>query len=124
MRLTKLLTAIRNARSPSPSLKLSPVLISPRQESEQRSLSLEEIVRRGQQAQELLNNSLFNESFSALKHDLISQISVASLADVNGHTRLVLAFQTANAVEKHLRNLIHDGEAATQALNLRGKRID
>ena len=59
-----------------------------------------------------------------MKHDLISQISVASLADVNGHTRLVLAFQTANAVEKHLRNLIHDGEAAGQALNIRGKRID
>jgi hypothetical protein len=36
----------------------------------------------------------------------------------------VLAFQTANAVEKYLKSAIEHGSAAMEEINLRGKRID
>lgn len=81
-------------------------------------------MRRGQAAAELLNNPLFNEALTALETDLISQLRSVSLADVNAHTRLAMAFQVTGAMTRHLKHLIHDGEAAVGAIQLRGKRID
>jgi hypothetical protein len=82
------------------------------------------MVRRGQAAQELIDNDLFNEALIALRNDLLSQMTSVSLSDMQGHTRLVLALQTANAVEKFLRTCIHDGLVAAGSIDLRGKRID
>jgi hypothetical protein len=81
-------------------------------------------VRRGQAGQELLANSLFNEALNALNHDLQQQLRRVALDDIAGHTRLVIALQIAGAVEKFLRNVIADGEAAVEQIRLRGKRID
>lgn len=81
-------------------------------------------MRRGQRAQELMANELFNESVATLENDLIAQVRVASLSDVSAHTRLVMAFQVTNAVMRHLRHVIHDGEVAAGSIQLRGKRID
>jgi hypothetical protein len=81
-------------------------------------------VRRGQAGQELLSNSLFNEALNALNHDLQQQLRRVALDDIAGHTRLVIALQIAGAVEKFLRNVIADGEAAVEQIRLRGKRID
>jgi hypothetical protein len=81
-------------------------------------------VRRGQAGQELLTNSLFNEALNALNHDLQQQLRRVALDDIAGHTRLVIALQIAGAVEKFLRNVIADGEAAVEQIRLRGKRID
>lgn len=75
-------------------------------------------------AQELLGNDLFREALVALRNDLLSQINSASLTDMSGHTRLVMAMQMANAVERYLTNVVQDGAAAVEALQLRGKRID
>jgi len=35
-----------------------------------------------------------------------------------------MAVQMAGAVERYLRNVIHDGDAAMESIQLRGKRID
>lgn len=61
---------------------------------------------------------------NALNHDLQQQIRRVALHDKDGHTRLVLAVQTAGAIERFLRSAIMDGEAAVEQINLRGKRID
>jgi hypothetical protein len=61
---------------------------------------------------------------NALNHDLQQQLRRVALDDRDGHTRLVLAVQTAGAIERFLRSAILDGEAAVEAINLRGKRID
>src|SRR6478736_6081148 len=112
MQSTRLWTAIRNVISRSPNSKSSQGWTLPPPASEQRSLSAEEIVRRGQKAQELQDNDLFREALQALRNDLISQITASSLSDKDGHTRLVMAVQMAGAVERYLRNVIHDGDAA------------
>lgn len=44
------------------------------------------------------------------------------LDDKEGHTRLVMALQMSNAVNRHLWLVIQDGQAAQ--LNVRGSRID
>lgn len=72
----------------------------------------------------MLANSLFNEAMNSLNHDLQQQLRSVALHDKDGHTRLVLAVQMHGAIERFLRNVILDGEAAVQAINLRGKRID
>lgn len=51
-------------------------------------------------------------------------MSRASLNDVDVHSRLIMALQTANAVEKHLRHLVMDGVQAQEAIDVRGARID
>lgn len=82
------------------------------------------MLRRADQAQELLNNPLLNESIATLIEDLNQQMRVVSLMDVDSHTRLVMALQVTHAVTKHLRHVIHDGLAAGEQIQLRGKRID
>ena len=124
MQVTRLLTALKSVISPSRSSKLKAESISPRLESEQRSLSPEEILRKGQAASELMANPLLAESLGALEADLLAQIRTVSLADVAGHTRLVLAVQVTGAVTRHLKHLIHDGQVAAESISLRGKRID
>jgi hypothetical protein len=47
-----------------------------------------------------------------------------SLSDVPSHTRLVLALQTARAVERKLVSVVEHGAAAVEQLSLKGQRID
>lgn len=82
------------------------------------------MLRRADRAQELLNNELLNESVATLIEDLNQQLRTVSLSDVDGHTRLVMALQVTHAVTRHLRHIIHDGLAAGEQIQLRGKRID
>lgn len=128
MHARKLLTALRNAISRSRNSRLSPESISPRpalvQKSQSADRTLEETARRGQKAVELLTNELFNESLNALELDLVAQMRATSLADIQSHTRLVMALQATNAVTRHLKHLVHDGHVAAEQIQLRGKRID
>jgi hypothetical protein len=64
------------------------------------------------------------EALGALEADLISQLRAVSLADVQTHTRLAMAFQVTTAVTRHFAHLIHDGEVAAGSIQLRGSRID
>ncbi len=80
-------------------------------------------MRRGQRAQELLRNELFNEAINALREDLNSQILLVNLGDKESHTRLVMALQMTGAVERYLRGAVSDGAAAVEMV-VSGKRID
>ncbi len=75
-------------------------------------------------AQELLRNDLFRESIDALRSDLIQQMQASNLGDMEGHTRLVMALQMTGAIDRYLRNVIHDGEQASISIQVRGQRID
>jgi hypothetical protein len=122
--VTNLLTALRSAISRLRPSKLKAGWTSRRPALEQRSLSPEERVRRGEMAQELLRNSLLNEAIISIEADLLAQMYAVKLDDVNSHTRLILALQTNRAVSRHLWNRIQDGVAASQEIQLRGRRID
>lgn len=81
-------------------------------------------MRRAQAAQELLQNSLLNEAIISINHDLLRQMETVKLDDVAAHTRLIIALQVAGAIRRSLWNRIQDGQAASQEINLRGRRID
>lgn len=55
---------------------------------------------------------------------MLKQMHHVKLDDVDAHTRLILALQVSQAVNRHLWGVIQDGEIARQELNLRGRRID
>jgi hypothetical protein len=73
-------------------------------------------------AQQLLENSLLQEAFGAVEADLVRQLKACRLDDKDGHTRLVMALQMSQAVNRHLWLVIQDGRAAQ--LNVKGSRID
>lgn len=77
-----------------------------------------------QAAQELLSNSLLRESISAVEAALLKQMHQVKLDDVAGHTRLIVALQVSQAVNRHLWHVMQDGAAAQQEISLRGRRID
>lgn len=81
-------------------------------------------MRRAQAARELLDNVLLREAIAAIEADILQQMRMVKLDDADAHTRLVLALQTAGAVNRRLWHLIQDGNAALEQINLRGKRID
>lgn len=81
-------------------------------------------MRRGQAARELLENSLLNEAIISIQHDLLRQMEAVKLDDVAAHTRLIIALQVNNAVQRSLWSRIQDGQGASQEINLRGRRID
>lgn len=73
-------------------------------------------------AQQLLDNPLLQEAFSSAQSDLINQMKACRLDDKEGHTRLVMALQMTNTINRYLWLVIQDGQAAQ--LNVRGSRID
>lgn len=83
---------------------------------------MEQRQRRAVTAQQLLENPLLQEAFGALETDLLNQMRSVRLDDKEGHTRLVMALQMGNAINRHLWLVIQDGQAAQ--LNVRGSRID
>ena len=90
----------------------------------ERSNTLPERQRRAIEAENLLNNPLLIEAVASIEGDLIAQMREVSLSDHDGHLRLITALQTSHAVQRQLWFLIQDGHEATEALNLRGRRID
>lgn len=81
-------------------------------------------MRRGQAAHELMLNPLLRESIHAVEMTLLKQMHQVKLDDVAGHTRLIIALQVSQAVNRHLWSVMQDGEVAHQELRLRGRRID
>lgn len=73
-------------------------------------------------AQQLLDNPLLQEAFTSAQNDLINQMKSCRLDDKDGHTRLVMALQMSQSVNRYLWLVIQDGQAAQ--LNVRGSRID
>lgn len=79
---------------------------------------------RAVEAEQLLRNPLLNEAIISIEADLLAQMRSVKLDDVNAHTRLILALQTNQVVQRALWNRIQDGHLASQEIQLRGKRLD
>jgi len=81
-------------------------------------------VRQAQRAEELLRDPLLAESVLAIDNDLIQQMREAKLDNQDLHTRLITALQISAAMRKRLWQLLQEGQAAQQRLEMRGRRID
>ena len=78
--------------------------------------SLEEI-KRGEQAQKILENEVFKESFTTVKNHLIEAMQVSPMGDETTHNRLVIALQVLGQIEKSLTNVMQTGKMAKIQVN-------
>ena len=78
--------------------------------------TLEEI-KRGEQAQKILDNEVFKESFVAVKDHIIEAMQVSPMGDEVTHNRLVIALQVLAQIEKSLTNVMQTGKMAKIQVN-------
>ena len=71
-----------------------------------------EEIRRGGEAQFLLNHPLLREFLSHVRTTLAAERAKASIRDADLHTKLVMWEQTANAFERAMLQTIETGEMA------------
>lgn len=81
-------------------------------------------MQRAETAAQLLDNPVLREAFDAVEQDIVAQLHKAKLDDTSGHTRLVMALQITQAVQRQLWLVIQDGANADDQISLRGSRID
>lgn len=72
-----------------------------------------EDIKRGEQADTVLNNPLFKESITKVRDGIIKSMASSALGDAETHNRLVIALQLLNQIEKQLQDVINTGKMAT-----------
>jgi hypothetical protein len=73
--------------------------------------TLEE-VKRGERAEEVLNNPLFIEAVAKVRDGIIVSMASSPLGDEQTHNRLVIAMQLLNQIEKQLTGVMQTGKMA------------
>lgn len=69
-------------------------------------------VKRGEQASQVLDNPLFQESVEKVREGIIRSMATSPLGDSETHNRLVIAMQLLNQIEKQLIDVIQTGKMA------------
>ena len=75
----------------------------------------EEVIR-GHAAQDLLDNPLFKDAVKAVRDGIVDAISTSAMGDDKAHTRLAIALQIINQIEKQLIAHVQTGRMASLAL--------
>jgi hypothetical protein len=78
--------------------------------------SLEEI-KRGEQAEKILNNEVYKEAFASVKEHIIDAMQTSPLSDDVTHNRLVIALQVLNQIEKSMTDIMQTGKMAKIQVN-------
>jgi DNA-binding TFAR19-related protein (PDSD5 family) len=69
-------------------------------------------VKRGEQASQVLDNPLFQESVEKVREGIIRSMATSPLGDSETHNRLVIAMQLLNQIEKQLMDVMQTGKMA------------
>ena len=78
-------------------------------------------IKRGERANEVLENPLFKEAITKVREGIINSMSISALGDAETHNRLVIAMQLLNQIEKSLKDVVVTGKmAAIQTTDKRG----
>jgi hypothetical protein len=78
-------------------------------------------IKRGERANEVLENPLFKEAITKVREGIINSMSISALGDAETHNRLVIAMQLLNQIEKGLKDVVVTGKmAAIQTSDKRG----
>ncbi len=80
-------------------------------------MNLEEEVKQGGKAKELLNNPLFEDSFNGIREGLIQQIESCPLKDDDLRNQLMISLQLLKQIKRQLIESIETGELAKFQLN-------
>jgi hypothetical protein len=78
--------------------------------------SLEE-VKRGERAEEILNNPIYIEAIDKVRDGIIQSMAESPLGDDKTHNRLVIAMQILNQIEKQLKGVMQTGKMAKMQVN-------
>jgi hypothetical protein len=74
--------------------------------------TLEE-VKRGEQAAQILDNPLYQESINKVRDGIIVSMSHSPMGDEKTHNRLVIALQLLNQINKQLTDVMQTGKLAS-----------
>ena len=76
-----------------------------------------EEVKRGEEADKLLNSPVFNEAVTKVRDGIINSMAQSALGDTQSHNKLVIALQLLNQIEKQLKDVVATGKMATLQTN-------
>lgn len=74
-------------------------------------------IKRGEQAERILDNEIYKEAFTAVKDNIIDAMQRSPLSDEVTHNRLVIALQTLNQIQKALTDIMQTGKMAKIQVN-------
>jgi hypothetical protein len=69
-------------------------------------------IKRGDEAEKILNNKVYQEAFEKVKTNIIQAMNDSPLSDDKTHNRLVIALQTLSQIEKALTDVMQTGRMA------------
>lgn len=75
-------------------------------------MELNEEIRRGAEAERLLENPLLIECFEKIQDGIIQAMNGSALGDSETHHRLVIAMQLKNQLERQLKDIATTGKMA------------
>lgn len=80
-------------------------------------------IKRGEQAEKILQNKIYQEAFEKVKNNIIDAMNNSPLGDDKTHNRLVIALQTLNQIEKALSDVMNTGKMAKIQIEDRKFRV-
>jgi len=78
--------------------------------------TLEEI-KKGEQAQKVLDSEVYQEAFTHVRNNIIEAMQTSPLSDDVTHNRLVIALQTLNQIQRALTEVMQTGKMAQIQVN-------
>ncbi len=75
-------------------------------------MELNEELRRGAEAERLLENPLLQECFTKIRDGIIQSMNASAFGDESSHHHLVIALQLATQIEKQLQDIATTGRMA------------
>lgn len=69
-------------------------------------------IKRGEQAEQLLDNPMYQEAIQKVHDGLISAMTSSALGDESTHHRLVIALQLLSQIERHIETVAQTGKMA------------
>jgi hypothetical protein len=69
-------------------------------------------IKRGREAEQLMNNPMFKEAVESVKAGIIDAMEASGITDEKGHNKLVIALQTLEQIKKHIKTTMETGKMA------------
>ena len=83
----------------------------------------EEEITRAQDAKFILDNYLYQDAWKQIKEGIVNAMNQSTMGDEKTHTRLVMALQITNKLQKHFEQAMETGKLAELQLMDKKKRL-
>lgn len=86
-------------------------------------MTQDEEIRRGMEAQRLLETPLLAEAFDAIEQRIVSELRSVDVGARDAHRDLIVTLQLLGAVKRHIETHIQTGRLAEITKESLGKRV-